>query len=117
MKIRALISPLTLVLSAVLLAGCNSEESAKEAALSPELEKGKMIVEGRCFACHGQGINGAPIIGNKKMWGKRVAQGTDVLIQHAINGYGLMPVKGGFTELSDEQIGFAVRYMVSQVQE
>ena len=117
MKNSALMSFLTLIFVALVVTGCNSDETAKTAALSPELEKGKSIVEGRCFACHAQSINGAPIIGNKKMWSKRVHQGKAVLIEHAINGYGLMPAKGGFTDLSDEEIGFAVSYMLSQVEE
>ena len=87
------------------------------AACSEKPNVGEQIVNSVCVVCHAQGINGAPIIGNKKMWSKRLPQGEDVLIEHAINGYELMPAKGGSTDLSDEEIAAAVRYMMSQVEE
>lgn len=73
------------------------------------------MVKTTCKACHASGLNGAPIIGNKKMWNKRLGQGEEVLVQHAAEGYGLMPAKGGNTELTDEQIKLAVRYMLDQL--
>lgn len=113
----ALMSLSTLILVSFIVTGCDSSDTTKTAALSPELEQGKKIVEGRCLACHAQSINGAPIVGNKKMWKPRAAQGKTVLVEHAINGFGLMPAKGGFTDLSDEEISFAVGYMLSQVEQ
>jgi len=106
-----------LLLSAPLLPGC-SEPSEEAPALSPELAAGKTVVEKTCIACHGQGLNGAPILGNKKMWGKRLLQGEDVLVSHAINGFAMdmMPAKGGNPDLSDEDVRNAVRYMLSLVQ-
>ncbi len=77
---------------------------------------GELTYQGTCKTCHANGLNGAPIFGNEKMWGKRIGQGIPTLIEHATNGYGLMPAKGGNTELSDEEISAAVNYMVSQVQ-
>lgn len=101
------------------LSGCsdtNDESTAQP--LSPALAQGKAIVDANCFVCHGQGINGAPIIGNKKMWGKRLPKGVDTLVDHAINGFaGMMPAKGGNTDLTDQEIRLAVQYMVSQVSE
>lgn len=76
---------------------------------------GEQVVNRVCVACHAAGLNGAPIIGNKKMWAKRLPQGLPVLVTHAIQGHGLMPAKGGREELTDEQVGQAVAYMVSQV--
>lgn len=84
-------------------------------ACSEKPNVGEEIVNTVCVACHAQGINGAPIIGNKKMWSKRLPQGEALLIEHAINGYELMPAKGGRSDLSDEDIASAVRYMTSQV--
>jgi len=85
-------------------------------ACSEKPDVGEQIVNSVCVACHAQALNGAPIIGNKKMWSKRLPQGEDLLIEHAINGYELMPAKGGRSDLSDEDIAAAVRYMMSQVQ-
>lgn len=96
------------------LAAC-SDESATPAPLSPALEQGKTVVQGLCINCHGQGINNAPILGNPKMWEKRIAQGEDVLIGHALNGFNMMPPRGGNPALTDEQIQRAVQYMISLV--
>ena len=95
-----------------------SDESAQTEELAPELLAGKAVVEKTCIACRGQGLNGAPILGNKKMWGKRLPQGEDVLVSHAINGFAMemMPPRGGNPGLSDEDIRNAVRYMMSLVQ-
>ena len=110
-----------IIAGALILLACTDkpqDEEATEPALTPDLLAGKQVVEGTCIKCHGQGLNGAPILGNKKMWGKRLPQGEDTLVDHAINGYAMdmMPAKGGNPDLSDEDIRMAVRYMMSLVQ-
>lgn len=59
------------------------------------------------------------MIGNAELWEARIAQGLDVLVEHAINGHrghsGYMPPKGGCTSLTDEQV--AVAYVVAQSRE
>jgi cytochrome c5 len=65
-----------------------------------------------CSACHSSGVNGAPKIGDHAAWGPRIAQGKEVLYQHAIVGKGNMPPKGG-TTWPDATIRMAVDYMVS----
>lgn len=71
-----------------------------------------------CAACHAQGIAGAPLVGSADAWTARIAQGMDILYDHAINGYtgvdGLMPAKGGNMALLDESVRAAVDYMVEQ---
>lgn len=71
-----------------------------------------------CAICHAQGIAGAPQVGVADVWTARIAQGMDVLYDHAINGYtgtaGLMPAKGGNMALLDESVKAAVDYMVEQ---
>ena len=73
-----------------------------------------------CFACHAQGIAGAPKFGDAEVWGARIAQGVDTLHQHAIVGYqgknGVMPAKGGAADLSDEDVKAAVDFMVKAAQ-
>jgi len=70
-----------------------------------------------CAACHVAGIAGAPQAGDIDAWSPRLKQGTDVLIQHAIDGFqgdtGFMPAKGGRVDLDDAQIADAVRFMLS----
>lgn len=74
-----------------------------------------------CIACHGSGIAGAPVFGDAAAWGPRIEQGMEVLKEHAINGYtgstGHMPPKGGRMDLSDEEVGAAVEYMVSEAEQ
>jgi cytochrome c5 len=50
------------------------------------------------------------------MWAKRLPQGIPVLVEHASNGYGLMPAKGGNMALTEQEMTAAVTFMVSQVQ-
>jgi len=92
-----------------------SEPEPVAAALS-----GPQVYNSACLACHGAGIGGAPMLGDAEAWTARIAQGTDVLKDHAINGYqgsvGFMPAKGGRTDLSDEEVASAVDYMVSESQ-
>ena len=80
-----------------------------------DLKQGEQIVVANCKVCHASGINGAPIIGNKKMWGKRMGKGREALVNNAVNGVGLMPAKGGNAELTEAQIDLAVGYFLSQV--
>ncbi len=84
---------------------------------NPEMELGEQVFKGTCKACHAGGLNGAPIYGNKRMWAKRLPQGIPVLVEHASSGYGLMPAKGGNTNLTEQEITAAVKFMVSKVAE
>ncbi|MGB0733344.1 MAG: c-type cytochrome [Pontibacterium sp.] len=97
----------------VVLSGCMESEAEKAQRL--KLEQGQAVVEGLCISCHGQGINGAPIIGNKIQWGKRAAQGEAVLLEHATQGYEMMPPRGGNPDLTDEDIAAAISYMLAQL--
>lgn len=101
-----------LLLITSLTVGCGE----KEPPAPPPPSEGELIWTKNCKVCHAQGLNGAPIIGNAAMWSKRVPQGLPTLIEHAINGYGLMPAKGGNADLPDADVAKAVEYMVSKVQ-
>ncbi len=92
--------------------------SVPAAATAPET--GKQVYNEICIACHvPPGIGGAPALGDGDAWAPRIAQGKDTLIDHALNGYsgstGIMPRKGGRTDLSDEEIIAAIEYMLEQV--
>ncbi|MFT3906530.1 MAG: c-type cytochrome [Steroidobacteraceae bacterium] len=81
---------------------------------------GKELYEGVCKACHGTGLAGAPKAGDKSAWGSRLAEGKPALYEHALKGYtgktGVMPVKGGRTDLSDDLIKQGVDYLTSLAQ-
>lgn len=95
------------------LAACAKEAPAPD----PLLVKGEAIYKGTCKVCHAQAINGAPILGNQKMWGKRAQQGIDTLVQHAAEGYGLMPAKGGNESLTPEDLKAAITFMLSKLED
>jgi cytochrome c5 len=80
------------------------------------LKIGRSVFSNKCLSCHGDGVKGAPMLGNVAAWTDRVEQDLDILIQHAINGHGRMPPKGGFSELSDAQVASAVAYVVNKSQ-
>ena len=78
---------------------------------------GKRIYDEICVACHGSGLPGVPQMGDAEAWGPRIAQGTDTLYNHAINGFTggsgmMMPPRGG-GDYSDDEVKAAVDYMVS----
>ena len=83
-------------------------------AAAPAAADGKGTYTSACFACHGTGAAGAPKVGDKGAWNKRIAQGMDTLNDHAINGFKGMPAKGGNASLSDEAVEAAVEYMVKE---
>ena len=93
-------------------------EATAEPAPVATAMTGPQVYNTACLACHGAGVGGAPILGDAGQWSDRIAQGLDVLKQHAIEGYtgsaGYMPPKGGRLDLSDEEVGSAVEYMVEE---
>jgi len=93
------------------------ETAAEPAPVAASLS-GPQVYNAACLACHGAGIAGAPILGDAAAWAPRIAQGADVLKEHAINGYsgsaGFMPAKGGRVDLSDQEVSDAVDYMVGE---
>jgi cytochrome c5 len=83
-------------------------------------KNGSELFEQTCSACHGQGIGGAPRAGDKAAWASRIAKGKAVLYEHAIQGYtgsaGVMPAKGGRTDVPDDLVKEAVDHMVQLAQ-
>lgn len=75
---------------------------------------GKDVYEAGCSFCHATGAAGSPKIGNKAAWAPRIAQGIDVLINHAMHGFNTMPPKGMCPTCTQDEIAAAVHYMVDQ---
>jgi len=92
---------------------------AADGVANVDLTLGKDIYVRSCFACHGTGAAGAPKLGDTQSWTPRIAQGMEVMVGHAINGFrgssGYMPAKGGASTLTDEDVTAAVAYMVSVI--
>jgi cytochrome c5 len=80
---------------------------------------GTEVYQQVCVVCHGQGVGGAPRADDAAAWSPRVAKGKNMLYQHAIQGFqgeaGVMPPKGGRTDISDELIEAAVDHMIEAV--
>jgi cytochrome c5 len=92
-------------------------EAAGPAMAAAAIPKtGTEAYESACQACHGAGIAGAPKVGDKAQWGPRIAQGKEILYNHALHGFngksGVMPAKGGHTEWPDDLVKQAVDHIV-----
>jgi len=90
--------------------------SATTTAAAAAPQSGPDVYNSACVACHGQGIGGAPRVGDTAAWQPRIAQGQELLAKHALEGFtgaaGYMPPKGGRVDLSDEEILAAVAHML-----
>jgi cytochrome c5 len=64
------------------------------------------------------GAADAPKIGDKAAWADRISQGTDALVNSAINGIPgtAMLARGTCNACSDDDLKLAVDYMISQSQ-
>ncbi|MCL4721447.1 MAG: c-type cytochrome [Gammaproteobacteria bacterium] len=93
-----------------------AEEAAPAAAAASA--DGEAIYNKACTTCHATGLAGAPKLGDAADWGPRIAQGADILYTHSIKGFtgkkGMMPPKGGFMNLSDDEVKAAVDFMVDK---
>jgi cytochrome c5 len=93
--------------------------AAAAAASAPQLAfdgslDGELIYERACASCHAVGAAGAPLM-VASAWAGRLEQGLDTLVEHAINGIGAMPPRGGRRDLSDEQVEASVVYMLDML--
>jgi cytochrome c5 len=89
-----------------------SVDPASGDAPAYDLARGEAVFSGNCLSCHGEGVYDAPRLGNAADWEARVGQPLAKLIEHAIQGHGRMPPKGGFSALSDAEVSDAVAYVV-----
>ena len=88
--------------------------AAAVVAVASKARSGEEVYNGACVACHGAGIAGAPKTGDKALWAPRIAQGANVLYEHAIKGFKAMPAKGGQVALSDDEVKAGVDYQIAK---
>jgi cytochrome c len=90
------------------------QEEEQEVEVEQVAEGGEKVYQQACMMCHGGGVAGSPMTGDMAAWAARIAQGRDKLVSNAIVGIGVMPPKGGQSQLSDEEVASAVDYMIQQ---
>lgn len=83
---------------------------------SANAAKGEGLYMNFCSPCHASGTAGAPKVGDKAAWQSRIEKGEEAMTENAIKGFqgktGFMPAKGGNSALTDEEVSFAVIYML-----
>ncbi|HEY5680454.1 MAG TPA: c-type cytochrome [Pseudomonadales bacterium] len=88
----------------------------EEIAEAEPAHPGAATYDQYCSICHDVGVAGAPRIGDAAAWSSRLERGMAALEMNAINGIaseaGVMPAKGGFAHLADDEVNAAVAYMV-----
>jgi cytochrome c5 len=69
---------------------------------------------GNCAVCHLPGIAGAPKVGDKAEWTRRVRAGISTVYRNALQGIPntAMTAKGGHDKLTDAEVKAIVDYMV-----
>ena len=72
---------------------------------------GREVVEQTCAACHAEGKDGAPKVGDLAVWTQRATGGLAKLAERAIAGSGKMPAHGGQPNLTDLEVSRAIAYM------
>jgi len=87
-------------------------EPASAAELKAE-RSGAQVVKMQCAKCHQDGKGGAPKIGDRDAWSKRLSQGVDHAVQSAIKGHGGMPPRGNRADLTDGEVRAAILYMLN----
>jgi len=78
---------------------------------------GEKVYRQACQMCHEAGVAGSPMTGDAAAWADRIAKGRDKLVENAINGIGVMPPKGGQSQLSDEDVASAVDFLIQSANE
>ena len=99
-------------------AAAAAAQAASQVAYGGTLD-GAVVYQNLCAGCHGSGAGGAPTLA-RAQWTARLAQGTETLYRHSIEGFtgeaGVMPPKGGNPALTVEQMEATVDWMVANLQ-
>lgn len=87
---------------------------AASAAPKADLALGEKTYNATCVACHGSGVMNAPKVGDKAGWAPRIKQGKPALYKHGLEGFKMMPAKGGNAALKDADVQAAIDFMVAK---
>jgi cytochrome c5 len=75
---------------------------------------GEQVYNQVCKTCHEGGLAGAPKVGDTAAWGKVIAQGLALTVDHALKGIRAMPPKGGNPDFENIEIERAVVFMAGK---
>jgi cytochrome c5 len=120
MIIRTYIAQLTLILTVLLLAACDSgfspEQKIKTArSLMPVDPVVAEIYQRTCRNCHTVEATGAPLTGDKSAWADLIGQSSKAqLVENVINGKGGMPPFGLCMECGIDEISALIDFMAQQ---
>jgi cytochrome c5 len=81
-------------------------------SLAGAARSGEQVFNTYCVACHMSGVAGAPKFGNHADWQPRIEKGIDTLLKDAISGIKAMPPRGLCFDCSDDELKFAIEYMI-----
>lgn len=81
---------------------------------SLSMANGEEIYKAVCSNCHASGLNKAPIVGDKKQWGKLIKEGQAHITSDGYYGVRAMPPKGGKPDLTVAEFASAVVYIANQ---
>ena len=96
--------------------------SAGSAAIMAAPKNGTEVFQQVCSTRHGAGHRrrSSDFGRQVRRWGPRIAEGKATLYEHALKGFqgktGVMPAKGGRTDLADDLVKQAVDHMVQMAQ-
>ena len=79
-----------------------------------DVAAGEAVYQSACFACHLSGVADAPKLDDPAAWEPRLGQGMEGLVQSVVNGKGAMPPKGGFANLTEDELRNAVGFMLDK---
>ncbi|MCO5411005.1 MULTISPECIES: c-type cytochrome [Ralstonia] len=111
---------LSIWMAALMLAACGSgAPSAPDSATQQRAETLRPTnaalaaqYERSCMACHAAGGSGAPLTGATARWQPRLAQGMEVLVKHATEGFNAMPAKGLCNDCSQADLRALIGFMI-----
>jgi len=78
---------------------------------------GEAVYQAKCSSCHDSGAGLAPRVTVRGDWTERETRGRAAMIESAIKGIPAtaMAAKGGYAELSDDEVRATVEYMLARV--
>lgn len=75
---------------------------------------GEKTYNAACASCHAAGVLNSPKPGDKAAWAPRIKQGKPTLYKHGLEGFKMMPAKGGNASLKDDEVKAAIDFMVAK---